>query len=383
MHGNNEIALVSFCYAIEVAPTIQNICSYLYEHDFGVIDVFVDRLYRHREVELAGVNLINADQKPPRPTPLRRLLRIDEKRAFAAFLNKRIHDYSLVFAVDFVSLDLLHRTGFDLSKVVFISFEGIDFMREYGREHAAKLISKCAFSVVQSKERGHDIERYLGDEVDFEYLPVSLRPVPKRDKERSHKLKLVYSGYFADWAYLLEFLRGYQQSRSYECAELILQGHAMGTDKYVEQVNMIIKGIPGVTVDTSYYAEEEHHALLAANDVGLAFYKDLTGTGNFDNLILSSGKIAAYLWNGLAVFTNVVAPETEHPPFVYMGDFSGATITNGVESVLANRELYKTSAYELAARNYNFNYYMSDIIQRRFSALTVGGQLPFANGISS
>jgi len=359
-----RIAVVSYRYSIEVSPTLKNICSYLYDYGFGPVDVFVDRLYRKKDYRAYGANITTLQDKFLDWGPLRNLPRSPaEKKAFQIFLRENLVDYDVVFAAEFLSVAMLHNAGFDLSRVVCLNLEGADFIR-HGNDFTIECLPRCAFFIAPSKERADDLQKYLGANLDFEYLPVSLRPVELKGRSHCDELNIIYSGYFAEWAGLLEFLEAYRKSGAYEYSSLLLQGHSMGTDGYLEAIRKDAEIVPRLKIDTSFYEDKDYMDLLAKQDVGVAFYKNLEGTENFTNLIFSSGKIASYLWSGLAVLTNVEAPETKYPPFIYVRDFSEHEIKQGLRYVRDNRKLFCDSAYELASKKYNFDTCIKRIVER-------------------
>ncbi len=359
-----RIAVVSYRYSVEVSPTLKNICSYLYDHGFGQVDVFVDRLYRKENYRAYGANIITLLDKFLDWRPLRNLSGSPaEKKAFQIFLRENLVDYDVVFAAEFSNVAMLHNAGFDLSRVVCLNLEGADSIR-HGKDLPIERLLHCAFFIAPSKERADDLQKYLGANLDFEYLPVSLRPVELKGRSHCDELNIIYSGYFAEWAGLLEFLEAYRKSGAYEYSSLLLQGHSMGTDGYLEAVRKDAEIVPRLKIDTSFYEDKDYMDLLAKQDVGIAFYKNLEGTENFTNLIFSSGKIASYLWSGLAVLTNVEAPETKEPPFIYVRDFSEHEIKQGLHYVRDNRKLFRDSAYELASKKYNFDTCIKRIVER-------------------
>jgi len=324
----------------------------------------VDRLYRKKDYRAYGANIVTLQDKFEDWEALRNLPGCPtEKKAFEISLRENLDDYDIVFAVDFLSLAMLHNVGFDLSRVVCLNLEGADFIR-HGKDFPIECLPHCAFFIAPSKERADDLQKYLGMNLDFEYLPVSLRPVELKSKSHCDELNIIYSGYFAEWAGLLEFMEAYRKSGAFQYSSLLLQGHSIGTDGYLEAVRKDAKIVPRLKIDTSFYEDKDHMDLLAKQDVGIAFYKNLEDTENFTNLILSSGKIASYLWSGLAVLTNVEAPETKYPPFIYVSDFSEHEIKQGLRCVRDNRKLFRDSAYELASKKYNFDTCIKRIVER-------------------
>jgi hypothetical protein len=349
---------------MEISPVLKNLCSYLYDNGFGYTDVYIDRLYRKKDFTQTGANIVNFEKNRFSLAGLRGSLIFDDKKRYEFFLRGHKISADIVFAVDFPAADILNNIGFDLSKVVFLSLEGIDYMRRYKKDYVRSVLSSCRFCVTQSAERGLTLKRYLNMDIDFEYLPITQRPRALKEKKDSGRLNIVYSGYLAEWACLVEFLEAFKRSGSHKFSNLTLQGHAMTTQEYLGRINDLIRIIPNSKVDGTYYEEEPYMDFLSGQDAGIAFYRDLSGTGNFANMASASGKIASYLWSGLAVLTNIDEEVTKSPPFIHMRDFSEGGIEKSLGRVRENKELFQKSAYELAVANYNFDAYMGKLTQR-------------------
>lgn len=358
-------ALICYRYAFKVSPTLKNICSFLHETEGTTVEVIVDSTYSDEGFELPGVEIIDTGAQPCYKYFLKPLLRMDKKRHFQHVVRSRISRYSRVFAVDFLALEILNQAGYDLSKVIFLSLEGTDYMQHYGKAHTAELLARCAMRIVQSRERADDINVYLSSSLAFEYLPVSCRFQPlNRTHGRDDRLQLIYSGYFAEWACLSELLTAYRRSGTFEIAPLLLQGHAIGTEGYLLRVKKEAADTPATAVDTSYYSDAAHAELLAKYHVGLAFYKNIHETANFDNLILSSGKVATYLWNGLAVLTDIPSEYSNRPPFVFVDLSDASSLRKAVVRIDAERESFRDAAYQMANTVYNFDTYIAGICEK-------------------
>lgn len=345
--------MVCFQYAVEVSPTLQNICSFLSENGWRM-DIYTDALSREKQFTLPNTNIYNAESTVSTG--------LTPKELFCSFLKERLKGYAVVFAVDFIALQILDTIGFEIGKTIFISLEGPDFLKDFDRSFASRLINACAFSIVQSPERGIMVQDFLQTDIDFEYLPVSLRPKPIRQKQVP--IRIVYSGYIVSWACLIEFLDCLNKLGVNNECELVLQGHAMGSETYLNEVKEWVKSMPNVKVDESYYKEERYHSMLAFFDLGLALYNNPSDSGNFENLIFSSGKIAAYLWNGLGVLTNINHPLTQNPPFIYLERLEPANLQNAIEFYRQDQKSFIESALALAREHYNFDNYFEKFIHR-------------------
>lgn len=374
---DNRIAIVCYQYSIEIAPVLKNICSYCYEKGIGKIDVIVEDLHRDKTFRLPNARIINVGEEFLKQGFDPRIIKQNEKQVFQQFLKENIDRYPLVFAVDFLALDFLYNAGQPLSKVVYLSMEGIDYILRYNKQYAQNLISDCVFCITQSKKRGDILSKYLGIGIDFEYLPIALRPVEiAKEHVSSGFINLLYSGYFAEWACILEFLTSFKSSRSFEFSHLFLHGHSMGTDAYVAQITQLIQSTPNVHLDTNFYDEARYIKFIQDFDTGILFYRDLTGTENFSDLLSASGKLAYYLWSGLGVLTNIQTEETKTLPFVYIDNFSEQQIRQGLLTIKDQRNLFRNAAYDLASLEYNFDIHMDRIAKRMFDILNKPASFP-------
>lgn len=363
---NEKIALVCYQYGIEVSPTLKNICSYLYDNGADFVDIFTDYLSVDSSFVCYGARIFAVGPKPLRINGLNRWREYIRSLRFAFAIKKRLDSYRVVFAVDFQSLIILRMIGYDFSKVVFLSLEGVDALFGYRKALVWRLLERCKLCVIQSEERARDFTDYLEHDVKFAWLPVSQRPQAVIDRPRMTPPRMLYTGYFSEWACLLELLESYNASRVWEVAPLFLQGHFVGTDSYRKLVCEAAATIKEVTVDNSYYDDESHRALIGKHDIGIAFYKNATGTSNFRNLIRSSGKICSYLWNGLPVITNIDCDETRKPPFVYVDILNEGNLKAAVQQIIEKRKMYELAAYNEAKNTYNFDSYFGTIVSKLF-----------------
>lgn len=353
-NNGRRIALVTFSYSIEVSPVLKNICSFLHEHGYGDIDVFVEALAINKNFSIEGINIYNLEEDVSKNILLSKYTKNYRINKFSKIIKSEINKYSIVFAADFLALDILHCSKCTVN-IVFISLEGIDYMLRYDKDYVVKLLAGCKSLIVQSEDRACDIVKFLETNFVFEYLPVSHRPHKIIDKSYNDKLKLIYSGYFAKWACLAELLEMFRDSRSDRTSSLCLHGHSVGTEEYLKRLRRIAEDMRNVCINNSFYTDNAHEIFINQHDVGVAFYRDYTGTGNFDNLIKSSGKISCYLWNGLAILTNIRTPETEKPPFYYIEAGDAFRMRRAIQYVAANLEQYREAAYSLALNHYNFD----------------------------
>lgn len=352
-------AIVCYQYGIEVSPFLKNVCSYLYDHGFGTTDVFVDDLYRDQQFCLPGGRIINL-AAVRRTGGTRTFFRPwwSNRRKFQEFVSQYLEDYSLIFAVDFPALDVLHQASFDLSRVVYLSLESIDYLKKFNKKYVRQLLSQCAVRVIQNAGRAADVNNFLGSHDDYLLFPVSKRPITAVQRCQDGPVRFVYSGYFSEWSGVREFVSAFIRGEAFKNAELVLHGHAMGTESYLDSVKKMIDGIPNIKLDLRYMDDTEHDKFLSGFDIGLAPYLNVSDSANLRHVLTSSGKVASYLWNGLAVVTNVNAPEVCHPPFIHVPDIVSCSISEILTRFVPEKDKYRKSALDFAGQIYNFDKYM-------------------------
>ncbi|GBG57989.1 hypothetical protein SPFL3102_01709 [Sporomusaceae bacterium FL31] len=376
----NKIIVWSYKYTVDISPTIKGIISYL--TDKNMMDTFItDRLYSSsfRFSEIINIEIIpqwldsifNFFKGFFRSTPksnifIRALRKLMAKIEYFWIVSKlkKIKKTDIVFCMEFHSLFMLYKAGFPLSQVVYFSLECEAIIEEYKKCNVQDILLQCAFCVIQSPERAQDLINDLGVKLEFEYLPVSLRPIHANSTSTrgdSEELKIIYSGYIATWSCIKEFLNAY---KDIQCgsSKVVLQGHAMGSEVYFNEVSLMSNRINNLEIDSNYYNDEEHIKLLADFDMGLALYPSNEQSPNWNNLIFSSGKIATYLWAGLPIITNVKSPITKCPPFLYIDEITTNCLENAFKLYSKDKMKYKLAAKECANKFYNLDFYMDKII---------------------
>ncbi|MCH8331760.1 MAG: hypothetical protein IH946_10365 [Bacteroidetes bacterium] len=356
-----RFAIVCYKYSIEVSPFLKNLCSYLVDAGFGQTDIYIDKLYRDKKASVPGAKLILETSGL-----LGDLFSKKDKKSFEKWLAGKLdyQKYGYIVAVDYQSLDLAIKAGVPISKIIYISFEGTEFMRAYDIQEVKQNIEGCGMHIIASKERADEINKYLDTYMDFQIVPVSMRPGMAMASFQDEGLNLIYSGYFTDWGCVLEAIDLYKQALGSVSCKLTLQGHAMATDDYLNQVKREAAKVENIIMDENYYDDEEHLHLIGSHNIGFAMYKNLTGTDNFENMLFSSGKIASYLWGGLAVVTNLEDELTRHPPFILVNDFSPDDFLQGVHHFLSNQQTYVMKAHKLAEERYNFDKFIEPVIDK-------------------
>ncbi len=396
--------VVSHSYAMQVSPTVKDICRYLAVQGFDV-DIYIDQFYPpDLQFSIPGAEIIKAESNilwhllrfidrmpinmPNRNSFFMRVLHKLFGKEFATGqlrsslekfkpiislwqLKKKLKKYDWIFCIEIMALDIVEKSGWDLSHASYLSLESVQLVSKYELEYIRDLFRQISFCIIQSPERGKDFEEYLGLKLDFEYLPVSMLPRIPRNRTvptPPTSTRILYSGYIAEWAQLLEFLVAYSACDAKARGMLVLQGHYFGTQKYLEQLQSIASKMEGVVIQTNYLADQEFYDFIDGFDVGLALYKapddNPVARVNWDNLIFSSGKIAAYLWSGLAVITNIDSLLSRKPPFLYIDVITAENIAYALKEYESRRSEYRDAALKCANQCYNMERSMIRIIER-------------------
>lgn len=377
-----EILLVSIRYSVEFSPVIKGMCSCLAEAGHEV-DIYVDDLLRDPDFELPGARVINAGSHFLLRAAksflgllgAKKWLRNMEQRFLLGDLSKIVGEYDWVLCAEANSLDLLLKAGADLSRMIYLSLESTQLFSLYTekQEDFKQALASMPFCVIQSPERGKGLEEGLGLDLDFAYLPVSLRPripeqAPSISEADNRPMRIVYSGYFAPWAKVIELVQAFGELEERNKVSLQLHGHAIGTEKYFQDVFSRAQNLKNVKVKRDFMDDESHAIFLDGFDIGIAFYgaehHNEMIAQNWQHLIFASGKIATYLWSGLAVLTNIDSPISRKPPFLYVDEISSEKLAAAIEEYSLNKELYGQAALDCAAEYYNLDRAMAQIIER-------------------
>lgn len=284
-----------------------------------------------------------------------------KKLKFERILKRRCkRDYDLYIAIDLISLDILNKVVRNKKKIITFILEGQLYLKELRNHHIAEILKKTLMIVFADKDRERDFSKIIGHTFNnVRYLPVSLRPVLMKTNRNSDNIRIIYSGYFAEWACIHELIELFNQIND-DNFLLTFQGHSMGTEKYLNSSMKLSNN--KINFLTDYIDDCKYINFLSDYDIGLAVYNDLESDGNFSNIIYSSGKIASYLWAGLAIITNIDNDLTKNPPFIYLKDLTVSSFNEKLNSYINSKEIYRDAAYKLANKIYNFDKNMSVII---------------------
>lgn len=283
-------------------------------------------------------------------------------------LKRKINRYNFIICVEFYSLYWLEKIGFNMQKVCFFSLESTDALKIVGKtQRILNALANCAFTVTQSKERGDDFNKELDLNLDMEYLPVSISPkslILDKNKNKNENCKLVYSGYIDEWACLKEFILSFKSTINEDQCNLLIHSYNSDRSNYFDVLKNTAKDRSNIMFDVKYYDEKKHFAMLSSMDIGIALYSNVNNSINWQNLIFSSGKIANYLWAGLAVITNIESELTSKPPFLKITNLKPSEISIVINQFNSSRDLYRTKAIEVADKYYNLDVYMGNIIDK-------------------
>jgi hypothetical protein len=365
--------IVCIRYAVEISPTVKNLAQILHEEGHEVI-VLMDHFYR-------GV---------PFQPPYARVIGLYESlhpyihRLFHYFpslrtkfkngligrrLKQEIKGHDYLFIVEGPSLAALKDMNVKFNRAAYLFMENTQMLHEAAKSDADvyKRLSACAVHVIQSKERGDNVNRELGTSYSFSYLPVSQRPtVPPTSPTSTGTLSMIFSGYFAPWSMVLELVEQAARWSKGLPVQLKLQGHLFGDSTYLQEVEDAIRANELeslIHVDTGYVSDDNYLPMLSSHHVGIAFY----GAGennNWENLIFSSGKIASYLWAGLPVITNLKDPLTKDFPFVDIEHHTTDEVILRLRQILEDPAKHRAKALEFAQRYYNFDEHADRLLRR-------------------
>lgn len=141
-----------------------------------------------------------------------------------------------------------------------------------------------------------------------------------------------------------------------------LHGNDVGTEDYFTEISCLSDNLKNVSIDKSFYNNNDHYNILLKNDISLCLYKNENNDINWNKLLFSSGKIATSLWAGLAVLTNIKSEHTLYPPFIFIGEINYQNIKNALNKYKNNKLKYYNSAISFAEKYYNLDTYMDEIM---------------------
>jgi len=374
-----SVGIVSFRYAFGTSPFLKSLVSYLTECIGAEVTVYVEGLESVYNNGYFNAHFVN---RRPRFTErlVRRgfrqigLCRLSEEFGEIlglSYFQRRLACHDIFFAAEFESLQLLSKIVPSLSNVAYLALEGSDVMRKYGPSHASSAIRSCVMYIAPSKERADALSNYLGFRLECEYVPVSLRPISVDFTKTSEAVRIIYSGILMPEMCALDLVTAFKQSRCYDGrARLMVHAPNPHPRWYCREIREELAGTYQAQLKVGFLSDEEHIAVIADNDIGVCVYRNLSGTDNFDNLLLSSGKLATYLWCGLAVVTNIFHEATQVPPFLYVEQLTGDSLRSALNSYGSERESFRAAALTYANDHYNFDTYMAPVWVKLVSMLS-------------
>lgn len=364
--------IVSIRYAVETSPTVKNLAQLLHASGHEVV-IVIDMFYRNVQFQPDYAEVVSLKDSLPL-NALRLMNRLPfGKAALGKYfmrreLKRQLQGADHLFLVEAFSLGALMDVGVDVSRAAFMFLENTQMLSIVAQTQprVQEEVLKCAVHIIQSKERGADVNRALNASLSFSYLPVSLRPLSALPSPNGDTLKVVFSGYFAPWSQVLETIDLAHALRTKLSLTLTMRGHIVGDSDYLDQVKQKMDALNVhdiATLDTSYLSDADHLPFLASHHVGVAFYGPAE-SDNWENLIFSSGKIATYLWAGLPVLTDVDDALTYDWPFINIKQHSLETITAMLREVVAHPETYRAKARAMAEQYYNFDAHAHSMLLR-------------------
>jgi hypothetical protein len=352
-------------YSVEFTPMLLNLATLSVERGYDV-HVITDNLERYKDYRNHGFSIIsmeigNISFKSKRLKKIFHKIRV---YIITQIFRQRYTKYDQYIAIEGFSLHCLQISKIPSDKILFVFLENTSILNRFFsiNKELIEFIAKVPNYIIASKERERDIRKRINLSGRAHLIPVSLRPFKHSHSIRDDEaVNVIYSGYFAEWAKVLEILKVFQRISNYN--SLCLQGHHVGTDRYLQMVidDLSANKNDKISVDTSYYETDPHIQYLSGFSLGLALYDTSSNDDNWDNLIFSSNKIATYLWSGLPVVTNISHPSTLNPPFIYIEDITESEMSDAIDFYILNRKMLHESAINFAQKHYNFDLYSRDL----------------------
>lgn len=366
--GKTRVAIVSIGYGVEISPVAKNLASYLRDHQY-LVDIIVDNLYVNQDFNIEGVTLVNYS------TPLlisklkgikRRVIHRIKELTVLYRLKLALPRYKWVICVEAYSLIYVSQSGCSTSKIIYYFLENTQIIASLDKSGLlAGKLKDIPWYLIPSIEREQSVLKKLKLNGTFIHLPVSLRPQEERNEIINESVTLIHSGYFASWTFLFEFTDEVTKRDNSGLFELVLHGHAVGTELYLNQITSLIldrKRQSNVSINLEHLADVDHIKYLRSFNIGIALYKQDSDDDNWQDLMFSSGKIATYLWAGLPVITNIRNSYTNKEPFLFINEITFDNIQIAVELYKSNRLGYHQAAYQFARIHYNFDKYASALL---------------------
>jgi hypothetical protein len=385
-----KVLIVSDNYEISLSPTLLGFINYFLEEQYFVtilsrrenkLDLFKSDRIKVFEINLKQSVLFSnpflkkidrfSKRKSITGKIINKIVEIiksfEKKIRYQNFKKEiQIDHFDQIVAVEIEGVQLVKSLGGDLHNTYYLSLESNQIIEGLGipKTIARETIGACKNILIQDQSRGKDFCEYLDlDQSKCRYIPVSCQPREEIKKEERENIKIIYSGYFANWALLEEFINEYKMIPNLDKLSIVLQGHHLGTESYYLKIKEKFETISNSSIfgDGFYLEELKHHEFLSSFDIGLAFYRLDENKINWQNLLFSSGKIATYLWAGLAVITNIDHELTHSAPFIFMDEITTNNLVYAFEKYQLDKLQYQKMAYKYARKYYNINNFLINI----------------------
>jgi len=296
------------------------------------------------------------------------------QRLYQYGVGRNARKFDFFIACDAISFRCLLANDVSPSQIIVPLLEGLEPFSEYSTRLSAlrTLLAQCRFTIVASEDRGLSFEDSLQGKLNYRIMPVSLRGKFARNavpqfapchSEKANTLRLVQSGYFAPWTMLFEVAGSLANVSD---VEMVFQGHAMAAEDTLVRFSRCINDMPHMSIDSRFFADDDHLRFLSSFDAGIACYPEATADDSFvatnwRNLLYSSGKIATYLWAGLPVITNIVCEETRSWPFLYVSQMNASAFQLALAEIRDHRLGLRRAAREFAESHFEMDKSLNNI----------------------
>jgi len=142
---------------------------------------------------------------------------------------------------------------------------------------------------------------------------------------------------------------------------LVFHGHHSCNPEYIQE---LMKYSTNVFFSMDMVMYDQLKELVSSADIGLALYKDLNP--NYNNIGMSSGKIAHYFQCGLPIIVSDF-PSTRKIIDSYNSGvcINGAEqISQAIKTISMNYEQYRENAFKCYQENYEFSAYFSKVVEK-------------------
>lgn len=298
---------------------------------------------------------------------------------FFVFVRVFKNKYSFVIGVEpdgIISAWILSKVTFFYSKIIYFSLELYlsDEMTKCIQSMLFKQLEKWAnkkaeFTIIQDNTRANLLSNENQICIDtIRILPNS--PLGKASYNKifflhdyfhiSYEKKiLLHAGAIADWAYTQELSRTSNQISS-NYTTIFQSRYNLETDDYTQKLKDEVSASK-VVFSLTPFPYEELDKVYCSADIGLAFYNTKILGKNCEEIGLSSGKIAHYLFHGIPVIVNnetsLAELINEHQCGIVINDFS--ELEKACDNICDNYFFFSNNACKCFDKMFSLDYYLS------------------------